>query len=269
MEKNSASSHPAFEVGLRYNKLSLLKSALSKGGTSCSYDESADAETIRIKDACGNTFVATESKSNNEVMNTNEPTIASLLHRKSNAFTDDIAAPKTNPLCEGINYVEYFVPVRRDDDGKTVEKIARFYDFFFDAPTTVVHDGTSHVAIIGFGKIEVNGRAEQSLLFRERLCDSPPAAYVSECDEDIGSGHHIAIYVGANDEDFEVAASNCVEGDLLWVNSRFEDRVLDVGSAMHNKQFRFKDIIDIETGDVVFVLEHEVRSVTSTLSDKT
>jgi hypothetical protein len=166
MEKNSVSSHPEFEVGLRYNNLSLLKSALSKGGKSCSYDERADAETIRIKDVCGNTFVARESKSTNDVINTNEPTIASLLYRKSNAFTDDSAIAKTNPLCEGINYIEFFVPVYRDDNGKTVEKIARFYDFFFDAPTTVVHDGTSHVAIIGFGKIEVNGRAEQSLLFR-------------------------------------------------------------------------------------------------------
>ncbi len=81
-------------------------------------------------------------------------------------------------------------------------------------------------------------------------------ADVSDYDGDICSGHHITIYVGANDEDFEVAASNCDEGDLLWVNSRFEDRVADVGSAMHNKQFRFKDIIDIDTGDVVFVLEH-------------
>ena len=155
-----------------------------------------------------------------------------------------------------------FVPVDADNyNGRTAEKIARFYDFVFDATTTVAVDETSHLAIVGFGKIDENGRAEQSLLFRERLCDRATDAGVAVNDDDIGTGHHIAIYVGANDDDYEAAADNCMQGGLLWVNQLFEDRVLDVEAAMEVKQFRFKDIIDIETGEIIFALEHEMRSV--------
>ncbi len=147
-----------------------------------------------------------------------------------------------------------------------MERIARLYELFFAAPTTVIHDGTSHVAIIGFGKIEENGRAEQSLIFRKRMCYNPPAADVTENVYDIGTGHHIAIHAGTNDDDFEVAAMNCFEGDLVWLNSRFEDRVADVDYAMRTENFLFKDIIDIGTCDVIFSLEHEVPSVTHDLS---
>ena len=98
-------------------------------------------------------------------------------------------------------------------------------------------------------------------MFRERSCDA--VNFVN--DDDIGTGHHIAIYVGANDDDYKAAAENCMEGGLLWVNTQFEDRVLDVESAVQQKQFRFKDIVDVETGDVLYSLEHEIRSVSHPL----
>eukprot|EP00571_Detonula_confervacea_P014178 CAMPEP_0172308766 /NCGR_PEP_ID=MMETSP1058-20130122/9268_1 /TAXON_ID=83371 /ORGANISM="Detonula confervacea, Strain CCMP 353" /LENGTH=329 /DNA_ID=CAMNT_0013021261 /DNA_START=453 /DNA_END=1442 /DNA_ORIENTATION=+ len=272
------SDNPAYEVGLRYNNLSLLKEELSKAGSICSYkiiDEGSDRETIRVTDTHGRIFVARESK-NVENGNPDQPTISSICQQKViHSAKEDISeygpgivetyGAASPPMCQGIDYIEFFVSVPKDDDGNTMEKIAKFYDFFFDAPTNVANDGTSHIAIIGFGKIDDNGRAEQSLLFRERLCDNPPAAGGVVNDVGLGTGHHIAVYVGADDDDFEVAAENCMEGGLLWANSQFDDRVLDVDSAMEIKQFRVKDIIDIETGDVLYVLEHEIRSVSHSL----
>jgi len=44
-----------------------------------------------------------------------------------------------------------------------------------------------------------------------------------------------------------------VDGGVVWVNLQFEDHVIDVNLAMQIKQFRFKDIVDIETGNVLYV----------------
>ena len=271
-----------YEVGLSYNNLASLKDVLSNNSGHFSYkiiDEGGGRETIRIKDMHGRVYVARQSRS--YITNgTIESTVASLCHRPSVSTSDkDIArygadvvgkfGSKCQPTCRGMDYVEIFVPVSGDDDGRTMEKIATFYDYFFDAPTAVVRDGTSHVAIVGFGKIGDDGRAEQSLLFRELVRDGPPADYGHAMDDpdlgDADTGYRIAIYVGANDDDFEVAAANFAGAGLLITNSNFEDRVLDVESAMMTKNFRFRDIIDVETGDVVYVLEHEVRSTSHRL----
>jgi len=293
-QKNPDNSLPLYEIGLRYNDLSSLKQKLSEpSGNSCSYkiDERGGREMVRITDTYGRMFVARESTSTvEEDCNSNNPAISSICQQKvirnnekDNAQYGTTIAEKYGtepPACQGMDYIEFFVPVSQNDNGKTVTKIAKFYDFFFDAPTSVANDGTSHIAIIGFGKIDENGRAEQSLLFRERLCEddddgnNPPTTTTSSTmmagagivnDEDVGTGHHIAIYVGANDSDFEAAATNCMDGGILWVNKLFEDRVLDVDSAMQEKQFRFKDIVDIENGNVLYALEHEIRSVSHEL----
>ena len=267
-----------FEIGLRYNDLSLLKEQLSQANTEGSYEavKGGDGrEFLRVSDAYGRVFVARErAEHGSSSNNLDAPTISSICQQKiirncegdisqhGSEIVKQYCTSGGITLCQGMDYIEFSVPVsKRDKNGNTMEKIASFYDFFFDAPTTVVNDGTSNIAIIGFGKIDENGRAEQSLLFREMFCDDPQHQLSSFSNDIVGTGHHIAIYVGANDADYEVAATNCVDGGLMWVNPQFTDRVLDVESAMESKQFRFKDIIDIETGKLLYVLEHEIRSV--------
>ena len=277
--KEGDSTHPTYEIGLRYNSLSLLKEELSKADKNlCKYtiiDEGGERETIRITDPHGRIFIAREAINDN-VGNenaTDEPSISSICQQKIICKTDQDDVYKygseivekygkqqpssTTTLCQGIDYIEFFVPVHKDDGGKTIDKIASFYEFFFDAPTTVTHDGTSNIAIIGFGKIDENGRAEQSLLFRERFCESGTIVN----NDEIGTGHHIAIYIGANVDQYVAAVENCIDGGLLWINQQFEDRVLNVEKAIEVGQFRFKDIIDIENGDVLYSIEHEIRSV--------
>jgi hypothetical protein len=62
---------------------------------------------------------------------------------------------KSKVECSGIAYVEFLCPAG------TAERIALFYDSVFDATTSVIQDGTSTVAVIGFGNINSEGLADQ------------------------------------------------------------------------------------------------------------
>jgi hypothetical protein len=264
-----------FEIGLRYKDLEELKKQLSISNFD-SYELTTlgGREAIRITDAYGRVFVAREIQDDSGASTDDETKISLcqqnvITKRDTDLYPANIVEhygiqSNQSTRCCGMDYIEFFVHVTIEDAGATIEKIARFYDFFFDATTSVVNDGRSNIAIIGFGKIDDNGRAEQSLLFREVVVDDPKLYQVVNSDE-VGTGHHIAIYVGCDDDDYKVAASNCVDGGLLWVNPQFDDRVLDVEAAMDAKQFRFKNIIDIDTGETLYVLEHEIRSISHPL----
>jgi hypothetical protein len=102
--------------------------------------------------------------------------------------------------------------------------IARFYDRVLGAPSSVNAgaDGTAASVEVG---------TNQKLVFRE-------AEQVAEYD-----GHHIAIYLANFSGPFEFLQ----ERNLITEDVR-------------NHQFRFKDIVDPDSGQAVFTLEHEVRS---------
>ena len=146
--------------------------------------------------------------------------------------------------CLGINYVEFLCPMN------SANKIALFYESVFDATTSCIDLGDSKIAIIAFGSVDEMGRTEQSLLFRETNEVIPPY-----------DGHHIAFYVGSSAADFDFCYKNAELANLVWVNPRFSDKADSLQGARNWKQFRMKDIVDMETGDVIMELEHEVRSV--------
>jgi hypothetical protein len=104
--------------------------------------------------------------------------------------------------------------------------IAGFYQNVLAAPAKVQSDSTSAVAYIKIGR-------HQSLRFRESK--EPLAPY---------DGHHIAIYV-AN-----------FSGPYNFLKSRDL-----ISEDVRNHQFRFQSIIDDNSGRIVFLLEHEVRSL--------
>lgn len=104
--------------------------------------------------------------------------------------------------------------------------IARFYREIMAAPATVVEDGGGRLARVAVG-------AGQEFLFRET--DRPPAPY---------DGHHIQIYIA----DFSGPYRRLLERDLVTIET-------------DQHEYRFKDIIDLDSGKVLFTLEHEVRSL--------
>jgi len=248
-------------VGLRYDDLAGLKARIRReeeeataAGRDRCFASSAAAvgrdgrEVVTLVDRYGNAFRCREGATRDRA-----PDQPLVRPGETELYGDGVAERyglEGATDCRGIDYVEFRVP------RGSAEKIGSFYDYAFDAPTTLVTDGAGEgeegdaIAIVGIGPIDATGRAGQSLLFRE--CDDALPPY---------DGHHISLYVGANRADFEAAFVNCDEAGVVWANPRFRDAALTLEGAREWRQFRFKDIVDLETGAKVFELEHEIRSI--------
>jgi hypothetical protein len=119
-----------------------------------------------------------------------------------------------------------FPYVEFDVPADTAKGIARFYREMIGTPAEVVNgDGT--VARVKVGK-------EQHLLFRETDRALP------DFDE-----HHIQIYVA----------------DFSGPHRKLTERGL-VNREDNQYQYRFRDIVDLDSGKLLFTIEHEVRSLT-------
>ena len=71
-------------------------------------------------------------------------------------------------------------------------------------------------------------------------------------------GHHIAIYVNG----FVDMYHRLSQRSLIYMNPRFPQfNYSTEEQAVHHNEFRFLDIIDVDTGEVVYQLEHEIRSL--------
>jgi len=115
----------------------------------------------------------------------------------------------------------------------TAERIARFYKEMLGALVQCKGNGDGKAAHITVG-------LKQQLIFRET------DKKLKEFD-----GHHLQVYVA----DFGTPHDKLAKHDLITEES---DRC----------QFRFEDIIDLDTGKVLFTLEHEIRSMTHPLYNR-
>jgi len=104
--------------------------------------------------------------------------------------------------------------------------IARFYQQVMRAPSTLGADNGAHLARVAIGR-------GQWLCFRETAREIPPY-----------DGHHIAVYIA----NFSGPYGFLKERNLLMEDVR-------------NHQFRFKEIVDPQSGKKLFEVEHEVRSL--------
>jgi hypothetical protein len=112
----------------------------------------------------------------------------------------------------------------------TADGIARFYREVLGAQACVKENGNGRAAHAVVGP-------KQQLIFRES--DKKQKEY---------DGHHLQVYV----QDFSGPHEKLQKLDLITEES---DRC----------QYRFEDIVDIDTGKVLFQIEHEVRSMTHPL----
>jgi hypothetical protein len=112
----------------------------------------------------------------------------------------------------------------------TADGIARFYRDGLGAPAAVDRSNGGAAARVTVGP-------HQELIFRETADPIPPY-----------DGHHIQIYIAS----FSAPHRWLAERGLITEESNWY-------------QYRFENIIDPETGRVLFTIEHEVRSVRSPL----
>jgi hypothetical protein len=106
------------------------------------------------------------------------------------------------------------------------QKIVRFYREIMDAPGEVVHRDGAPAAAITAGD-------GQRLYFRETAAPIPPY-----------DGHHIQIYIG----DFSGPYRRLIERKLIT-------RETDA------HEWRFIHVVDLDTNQPLFAVEHEVRSL--------
>jgi hypothetical protein len=129
----------------------------------------------------------------------------------------------------GIAYVEFDVP-------KGADGIARFYRHVMGARAAASEEDGGRVANDYNGssraaRVEVG--IGQYLIFRETDREVP-----------LYDGHHIQIYVA----DFSGPYTKLLDKGLISEES-------------DQHQYRFKDLLDSETGETLFTIEHEVRSM--------
>jgi hypothetical protein len=104
--------------------------------------------------------------------------------------------------------------------------IARFYREILATPAHVAQDGDAPKAVVSVGP-------DQSLVFRESEAQLPDF-----------DGHHVQVYLA----DFSGPYRRLLERGLI---SQEDDQ----------HQYRFVDIVDVESNRPVFSIEHEVRSM--------
>ena len=108
--------------------------------------------------------------------------------------------------------------------------IARFYREALSAVAAIEQRGGDAVACVDVG-------SAQKLLFRESSNPLPPY-----------DGHHIQIYIA----DFSGPHRLLIDHGLITEES-------------NEHQYRFRDIVDLDSGKVLFTIEHEVRSLRNPL----
>ena len=134
---------------------------------------------------------------------------------------------RVSPTSDAYNRLQYGIGyVALDVPRGTAPGIALFYRDVFDVPTEVARDGDSSVAVIDIGR-------GQELRFVET--DVPIPDY---------DGHHVAIYLSNFSGPYE----------------RLMQRGL-ISRETNDHEYRFQDIVDLSSGDVLTTLEHEVRSM--------
>ncbi len=112
----------------------------------------------------------------------------------------------------------------------TAARIFRFYREVMGARATMVENGSAPCARVAVGQ-------KQYWYFRET--DAPEAPY---------DRHHVQIYIS----------------DFSGPHRRLKQLGL-ITSEVNEYEYRFKDVIDIDTREVLFTVEHEVRSQTHPL----
>jgi catechol-2,3-dioxygenase len=108
----------------------------------------------------------------------------------------------------------------------TAAGIARFYREIVGAQAEAVAEGGGALARVTVG-------AGQHFLFRET--DAPEQSY---------DGHHVQVYVC----DFSGPYRKLLERGLIFQES-------------NQHQYRFKDIVDLDSGRVLYTIDHEMRSL--------
>jgi hypothetical protein len=144
-----------------------------------------------------------------------------------NQFHCHPPGPEFGDMLMGIPYVEFRVRPGVADG------IGQFYKQLMGASYSPTRNGEGGVARVRVGR-------DQELVFRETAEPIPPY-----------DGHHVAIYTA----NFSSPYAELKRRDLVT------EEVDSLPANTSRSQYRFRDIVDPKTGELLLSLEHEVRSL--------
>ena len=187
-----------------------------------------------VKTICpwGNTFLIWDS---NPPVSPVPPPVQLPVMVKAHVGYDDGMAVRKGPSGTdgaGIRFVEF-----RCADAA---KVAQFYKGVFSSPVLV--DGDRAAVCVG---------PSVHLLFS--------TAPVTAEERALHAGVHICVYI----TNFRQAYETLKARDVIWTNPRFMhlDTCDTYQDAAQSRQFRFKAVVDLDTGDELLELEHETRTI--------
>ena len=192
--------------------------------------ESDTSDCVTLTCPWGNRFHLYSVQDDCLTSTLNTPRKMENLHAKGGAYGSHRMAVRGGP---GIRYIEVSCPPLKSG------AIARFYR-----------------DMIGCNVMETSGRAV--------VCVGPGVHLVfvesdelSENDTEEMKGVHVCFYA----EDFKDLYQRLSERQLIWTNPRFVhlDSCDTWEEAASSRTLRFKDVIDLHTGEKILELEHETR----------
>ena len=153
--------------------------------------------------------------------------------------------PGTLSVGLGIRFIEYFVP----KGGSVLEWIAKTYEQVLGAKVRVSNNTEEIEVMLGIQK------NPQFIRFVEK---EEVHAY---------EGDHLAIYV--NDffgmcnraRNVKIGGSNPKTVSIVWNNPCLTMNYDTLENVERLNEFRIKDFLNFDTGEVVYQLEHEIRSL--------
>lgn len=153
--------------------------------------------------------------------------------------------PGTPSAGLGIRYMEYFVPPSE----RVLEWIAQTYEGVLGGKVRQSDDGQSIRVVFG--------------------CSENPQFLVYSVQESVGqyTGDHLCIYVNdllgmySRARNVMIGKENPKNVSIVWNNPCLKMKYDTVEQVKQLNEFRFKDFLNFETGEVVYQLEHEVRSL--------
>jgi len=156
------------------------------------------------------------------------------MHAEGGAYGAHRMAVRGQP---GIRYVEFAVPT------STTKPIAQFYQDVMKCNQVVMNN---ECAIVGVGPGVHFVFVESGELTTESL--------------EKQQGVHACIYIS----NFESTYHELKGRGLIWTNPRFThlDSCDTLEEACASRTLRFKDVLDVKTGEKVLELEHETRPQT-------
>ena len=156
------------------------------------------------------------------------------MHAEGGAYGAHRMAVRGQP---GIRYVEFTVP------SSTSKSIAHFYQDVMKCNQVVINNDC---AIVGVGPGVHFVFVESDELTTESV--------------EKQQGVHACIYIS----NFQSTYQELKDRGLIWTNPRFThlDTCDTWEEACASRTLRFKDMLDVKTGEKVYELEHETRSLT-------